>query len=57
MLHDEINALLDSFYEKFQRAPTLEGECYVVGTRDGKKIKFFVFQRAPTLEGECYNQQ
>ena len=26
-LYDEINALLDEFYE-FQRAPTLGGECY-----------------------------
>ena len=39
---------------RFQRAPTLGGECYI-RTLD---IKFqhnsILFQRAPTLGGECY---
>ena len=38
---------------KFQRAPTLGGECY----RDEEYIRtgyWEPFQRAPTLGGECY---
>ena len=39
---------------KFQRAPTLGGECYDhVKAGDEDHIEY-VFQRAPTLGGECY---
>ena len=43
-----------SYWGKFQRAPTLGGECY---SATPKSLPFGVsakFQRAPTLGGECY---
>ena len=39
---------------KFQRAPTLGGECYYPPNHVDIEIGFFMFQRAPTLGGECY---
>ena len=43
-------------YEKFQRAPTLGGECYVemAMARLIEELRRVTFQRAPTLGGECY---
>ena len=39
---------------RFQRAPTLGGECYgIVYADDVEEIE--KFQRAPTLGGECYH--
>ena len=38
---------------KFQRAPTLGGECYAQLAGNAELAKQ-LFQRAPTLGGECY---
>ena len=44
----------DTIHE-FQRAPTLEGECYY-RTGDVVYDLNYLFQWAPTLGGECYDQ-
>ena len=41
----------------FQRAPTLEGECYDVSNIAYTVSLLVMFQRAPTLEGECYGRR
>ena len=41
-------------FDKFQRAPTLGGECYCC-TSDNGCLQPRKFQRAPTLGGECYD--
>ena len=42
--------------DKFQRAPTLGGECY---REYGLRLRraCLSFQRAPTLGGECYEYE
>ena len=41
-------------YALFQRAPTLGGECYLLGGWNYPSGEAIGFQRAPTLGGECY---
>ena len=41
---------------RFQRAPTLGGECYYRVSSTRARRQRMAFQRAPTLGGECYRE-
>ena len=53
MLLVGIDMMIDKIRSRFQRAPTLGGECYQLPQRLPDCAPE-PFQRAPTLGGECY---